>query len=75
MNNNNKFVFEILLIRPLGDGGKRTLFLTNTKALAQQQAEVIQKLTPLRVALYTGDLSVDAWKQDKWYSEFDQNQV
>lgn len=59
----------------MSEGGKRSLFLTNTKALANQQAEYIQKLTPLKVAVYTGDLNVDAWKKDKWYTEFDQHQV
>lgn len=51
------------------------MFLTNTQALAQQQAEVISKTTPLKVAVYTGDMDVDAWNRDKWYSEFDKNQV
>ena len=61
--------------RSLKDGGKRTIFMTNTVVLARQQAEVIHKATALKTAFYTGDLKVDAWKKDKWYKEFDDNQV
>lgn len=50
-----------MLIRPISQGGKRSVFLTNTVALAYQQADVISKSTPLNVGLYTGDINVDAW--------------
>lgn len=51
------------------------MFLTNTVALAHQQAECISKTTPLKVSVYTGDMNVDAWRHDRWYGEFDDNQV
>lgn len=44
-------------------------------ALAHQQAEVISKTTPLKVAVYSGDMNVDAWNKEKWFNEFDENQV
>lgn len=62
-------------IRPISEGGKRSVFLTNTVALAHQQAEVISKSTPLKVAVYTGDMNVDAWGKEMWANEFEQNQV
>lgn len=64
-----------LFTRPILEGGKRSIFLTNTVALAHQQAEVIAKSTPLRVAVYSGDMNVDAWNKEKWFNEFDENQV
>lgn len=63
------------LFRPVSQGGKRSIFLTNTTVLAHQQAEVLSKTTPLKVAVYTGDMNVDAWNKDKWFKEFDDNQV
>lgn len=60
----------------LSDGGKRTIFLTNTVVLAKQQAEVLEKMCrPLKTAVYTGDMNVDAWRRDRWESEFDDNKV
>lgn len=61
--------------RPLADGGKRSVFLTNTVALAKQQAYWIGRLTPLRTVCYTGDLDVDNWSGVRWREEFDTNQV
>lgn len=76
------FVFSLLTffiplhcIRPISLGGKRSVFLTNTVALAKQQAECIAKSTALKVAVYTGDLDVDNWGREKWFTEFDDNQV
>lgn len=71
INSNVSFIW----FRPLSSGGKRSIFLTNTKALAYQQAEVIKKSTPLNVAVYTGDLPVEDWSGEKWTNEFEQNQV
>lgn len=65
----------IYIFRPIAQGGKRSIFLTNTQALAHQQAEVISQTTPLKVAVYTGDMNVDAWNKEKWFKEFDENQV
>lgn len=63
------------LTRPLADGGRRSIFLVNTVALANQQVEAIRKATPLRVAKYTGDMNVDAWRRNRWQAEFEENQV
>lgn len=68
-------MFCFRMVRPISEGGKRSVFLTNTQELARQQAEVIGKSTPLKVAVYTGDMNVDAWNRDKWFNEFDENQV
>lgn len=51
------------------------MFLTNTQALARQQAEVIGKMTSLKVAVYTGDMPVDNWNREQWNSEFENAQV
>lgn len=61
--------------RSISQGGKRSVFLTNTQALARQQAEVIGKMTSLNVRVYTGDMNVDAWNRDKWTDEFEGAQV
>lgn len=51
------------------------MFLTHTKALALQQAEVISKVTSLEVGVYTGDMNVDAWDREKWTGEIEKSQV
>lgn len=63
------------MLRSIAEGGKRSVFLTNTQALAKQQAEVIGKMTSLKVAVYTGDMPVDNWNREKWNSEFEDAQV
>lgn len=40
--------------RPLSQGGKRSVFLVNTVALAHQQREAVEKATNLKTAIYTG---------------------
>lgn len=65
----------IISLRSLSEGGKRSVFLTNTVALARQQAEVIGKMTSLDVKVYTGDMDVDAWNREKWNNEFENAQV
>lgn len=69
------FVIEICSFRTIPEGGKRSVFLTHTKALALQQAEVISKMTSLKVRVYTGDMNVDAWDREKWTEEFEKAQV
>lgn len=61
--------------RSIAEGGKRSVFLTNTQALARQQAEVIGKMTSLKVAVYTGDMPVDNWNREQWNNEFENAQV
>lgn len=63
------------MFRSIHEGGKRSVFLTNTQALARQQAEVIGKMTSLKVAVYTGDMPVDNWNREQWNSEFENAQV
>lgn len=63
------------MLRSIYEGGKRSVFLTNTQALARQQAEVIGKMTSLNVRVYTGDMDVDNWGRDKWTNEFESTQV
>lgn len=68
------FSFSIAF-RPIAEGGKRSIFLTNTVVLAHQQKDCIERATSLKVAVYTGDMNVDAWRKDQWYGEFEKNQV
>lgn len=35
----------------------------------------MSKLTSLKVAHYTGDMDVDNWNKEKWFDEFNENQV
>lgn len=51
------------------------MFLVNTVSLAQQQAEYLKQSTNLIIKCFTGDLNVDYWKREKWFREFDENQV
>lgn len=64
-----------LFFRPLSEGGKRTIFVVNTVALARQQFEVLSKGTSFVVRLYTGDMNVDNWKREKWREEFEKFQI
>ncbi|XP_031635095.1 endoribonuclease dcr-1-like [Contarinia nasturtii] len=61
--------------KPISEGGKRSVFLTNTVALAHQQKEEISKRIPFNVQVYTGDMNVDAWTGERWLNEFEQNHV
>lgn len=67
--------FICLPNRSLRNGGKRSAFLVNTVVLANQQVECIRKATALKVAIYTGDQNVDAWRRDRWSEEFENHQV
>lgn len=35
----------------------------------------MSKFTALKVAHYTGDMDVDNWNKEKWFDEFNENQV
>ncbi|KAJ6637389.1 Endoribonuclease Dicer [Pseudolycoriella hygida] len=63
------------LDKPLAEGGKRTIFVVNTVALAMQQKEYIEERTSLKTEVYTGDQNVDAWSNDDWSIEFEKYQV
>lgn len=62
-------------LRPLREGGKRTVFLVNTVVLANQQKKCIEETTALKVTVYTGEMNVDCWRRDRWLDEFDESQV
>lgn len=51
------------------------MFLVNTVVLANQQKRCVEESTALKVSVYTGDMSVDCWRRDRWLDEFDENQV
>ncbi|XP_053658601.1 endoribonuclease Dicer [Anopheles marshallii] len=57
------------------EGGKRTFFLANTVALAKQQAQFFVRHIPFNVKLYTSEVNVDAWKSDRWHTEFTEGQI
>lgn len=59
----------------MSEGRKWSVFLTDSKVLAKQQAAVIKKSTQLKVALYTGDTNMNEWQENKWSDEFEQCQV
>ncbi|XP_050092159.1 endoribonuclease Dicer [Anopheles aquasalis] len=59
----------------IDDGGKRTFFLANTVALAKQQAQFFSRFFPFNVRLYTSEVNLDTWKQDRWLSEFREVQI
>lgn len=59
----------------MSEGGKRTIFVVNTVALARQQFEVLSKRTSYVTRLYTGDMNVDNWRRERWREEFEQYQV
>lgn len=63
------------LDRPLLQGGKRTFFITNTVALAKQQAEFIGRNVIYDTSIYTSDRNVDTWKHDQWLQEFAKYQI
>ncbi|ETN64340.1 dicer-1 [Anopheles darlingi] len=59
----------------IDDGGKRSFFLANTVALAKQQAQFFCRFFPFNVRLYTSEVNVDTWKQDRWLNEFREVQI
>uniref|UniRef100_A0A182FU44 ribonuclease III n=1 Tax=Anopheles albimanus TaxID=7167 RepID=A0A182FU44_ANOAL len=59
----------------IDEGGKRTFFLANTVALAKQQAQFFSRFFPFNVRLYTSEVNVDAWKEDRWLNEFREVQI
>lgn len=77
---NNKYlcyflIFNSNVYREWGKGAKRTAFLCNSVALAQQQFDVLKKSTNLKVKMYVGSSGVDFWKRSDWDKEFRETQV
>ena len=68
-------LYKLILIRTIAEGGKRSVFICNTIALARQQFEVIKNFTNLKCGVFTGDMDIDNWKRDKWENELDKFQV
>lgn len=65
-----------LLEPPFSVGGKRAVFLVNTVALVEQQAEVLLRhLCVSEVGQYSGDMHVDFWNKCMWDGEFEKFQV
>lgn len=54
------------MIPSLSDGGKRTVFLVPTVALAVQQAEYLRRHTHLKVKEYYGSMGVDLWGKNQY---------
>lgn len=69
------FALIIFICREWGKGAKKTAFLCNSVALAQQQYQVLQSSMNLKVKLYVGQMNVDHWKRADWDTEFKNNQV
>nr|CAD7589801.1 unnamed protein product [Timema genevievae] len=61
--------------RPWSEGGKRTLYVVDTAALATQQASYIRHLTDLNVAEYTSMDEDEIWDIEFWDYEISLNQV
>lgn len=58
------------------DGGKRAVFLVNTVALVEQQAQVLERHLLLNgVGMYSGDMNLDFWNMATWREEFQKFQV
>lgn len=61
--------------RKYSEGGKVSIFLTNTVCLAKQQAESLENMLPFKVALVCGESDVDNWNKEDWTLLLDNNQV
>lgn len=56
--------------------GKRAVFLVNTVALVEQQADVLKRQLPVDdVGKYSGDMNLDFWNKNVWIEEFSKFQV
>ncbi|CAG9824066.1 unnamed protein product [Phaedon cochleariae] len=63
------------LLESYCNGGKITIILVNTIALVDQHSKYILDHTNLTVGQYTGEMNLDFWPREQWYTEFDQHQV
>jgi endoribonuclease Dicer len=61
--------------RPIRDGGKRTVFLCNTNALAIQQTTVLRNSLSYEVGVFTGDQNVDNWSCQEWQEKLENYQI
>ncbi|GBP52109.1 Endoribonuclease Dicer [Eumeta japonica] len=67
--------FKKDLIKPWGQGGKRTFFLVNTVPLVEQQSKVIAQKCPVNsVGTYSSEDKVDYWDKTKWDMELEKNE-
>ena len=67
-----KTFIAVMLIKHLRDElslQKKVIFLTNSVALLDQQAEVISKMTGLTTGSYCGASGVDDWERSRWEEE------
>ncbi|KAF9423593.1 hypothetical protein HW555_001148 [Spodoptera exigua] len=67
--------FRQALLKPWGQGGKRTFFLVNTVPLVNQQKKVIEHRCAVTVGGYSSEDGVDYWDKAKWDSELEKNEV
>ena len=73
-----KTFIAVMLIKHLRDElalKKKVVFLANSVALLEQQAEVISKMTGLKTGSYCGAQGVDDWARQKWEAEWEDHQV
>ncbi|KAK6635205.1 hypothetical protein RUM44_000456 [Polyplax serrata] len=63
------------LTRPNIELGKKAFFIATTKVLVVQLASVLIAHTKFNVSYYTGDMNVDAWSQDIWEKQLQNNHV
>ena len=73
-----KTFIAVMLIKHLRDElalKKKVVFLANSVALLEQQAEVISKMTGLKTGSYCGAHGVDDWARQKWEAEWEDHQV
>lgn len=76
-----KTFIAVMLIKELGfqtrDPANRmtTIFMVNTVALVDQQAQFIRHTTGLKVKGFCGADGVDKWSDLQWRHEIQENQV
>ncbi|XP_011632113.1 endoribonuclease Dicer isoform X1 [Pogonomyrmex barbatus] len=63
------------ICKPYQEGGKRSIFIVNTVALAAQQANYLCRHTGLKCKNYSGDMQVDFWKKQEWLDEIEQHEI
>ena len=73
-----KTFIAVMLIKHMRDQvtlNKKVVFLCNNVALLEQQAQVIEKTTGLRVGTYCGAHGVDDWDSARWRQEWSSHDV
>lgn len=63
------------LERSINEGGRRTVFMVNTNALAIQQADVLSKVFPYDVGMFTGEQNLDMWHKKDWEEKLEKHEI